>query len=206
MVFHRQTVRAKGRLGVLAGSFNPPTVAHLALAGAALRHMDEVVFVLPETFPHKSYEGAGMEARLSMLLAATEPEPRFSVAISGNGLFAGIAGELRQKYDPSVELAFICGRDAAERIVGWDYRDGRSIEEQLREFSLLVAARQGEFRPPPSLADRIVTLDLPEEFQTHSASAVREAIRQGRPWEALVPVPIAPLIRRYYGMKASAER
>jgi nicotinic acid mononucleotide adenylyltransferase len=49
--------RAKpDRLGILPGSFNPPTRAHLALAEASLAELDEVVLVLPLSFPHQSYD------------------------------------------------------------------------------------------------------------------------------------------------------
>jgi hypothetical protein len=41
----------------------------------------------------------------------------------------------------------MCGRDAAERIVGWDYGDGPPIQDQLNEFRLLVASREGEYSP-----------------------------------------------------------
>lgn len=56
-------------IGVLPGAFNPVTVAHLALAQAALAEVDEVVFVLPRRFPHKEYTGAGMDSRAALLLA-----------------------------------------------------------------------------------------------------------------------------------------
>ena len=55
------------RLGVFPGSFNPITVAHLALAEAALNVVDEVVFVLPRQFPHKTYSGASFEQRKELL-------------------------------------------------------------------------------------------------------------------------------------------
>src|ERR1039458_7945743 len=68
------------RLGVLPGTFNPVTVAHLALAEAALTIVDEVVFVLPRQFPHKTYSGAAFEQRAELLEMALEGEPRFSAA------------------------------------------------------------------------------------------------------------------------------
>ncbi len=59
------------RLGILPGSFNPPTQAHLALALAALANpqagLDEVVLVLPSAFPHKTFDGATFTQRAQML-------------------------------------------------------------------------------------------------------------------------------------------
>src|SRR5437764_13792105 len=99
------------RLGILPGTFNPPTRAHLALAEAALKHVDEVLFVLPREFPHKVYEGASFDERMEMLRAAAD-QPRFSIASTGGGLFIEIARECRETYGDAA-LCFLCGRDAA---------------------------------------------------------------------------------------------
>src|SRR5579862_4406903 len=94
--FYRRAAGVPRSLGVLPAAFNPPTLAHLALARAALGVVDEVLFVLPRQFPHKQYEGATFEERLEMLEAATSREPRFSIAASAYGLFAEIADECRE--------------------------------------------------------------------------------------------------------------
>ena len=54
-------------LGILAGSFNPPTIAHLELAQAASQQVDTLIFVVPRAFPHKDYSGATLEQRIEML-------------------------------------------------------------------------------------------------------------------------------------------
>ena len=50
-------------LAILAGAFNPPTRAHLAMADAALAVVDEVLFTLPRAFPHKEFTRAEFETR-----------------------------------------------------------------------------------------------------------------------------------------------
>ena len=45
-----------GPVAILPGSFHPPTVAHLALAEAALARAAAIVFTLPRAFPPKSYD------------------------------------------------------------------------------------------------------------------------------------------------------
>ena len=87
MEFFRESGGRPAKLGILSGTFHPPTRAHLGLARAGLELVDEVLFVLPRRFPHKRYEGAGFSDRLRMLLAATAGEPRFSVAATGGCLF-----------------------------------------------------------------------------------------------------------------------
>src|SRR5690242_15207470 len=121
MQFFRGPSGVIQRLGVFPGTFNPVTIAHLELARAALDHVQEVVFVLPLVFPHKNYSGASFEDRVAMLCDATAGESAFSVAMADGGLFVEIARECRDAYGDQVNLSFVCGRDAAERIASWDY-------------------------------------------------------------------------------------
>lgn len=198
MEFVRRAAATPSKLGVLPGAFHPPTRAHLALARAALPLVEEVVFVLPRAFPHKQYEGVGLAERLRLLEDATADEPRFSVAVSEGGLFIEIARECRQAYGPEVELWFLCGRDAAERFLHWDYGRPDAVEEMLGQFGLLVADRSGRFQPPPNLAGRIRRLPLPADYSEISATEVRNRVRTGRPWEHLVPESIVEQVRRIY--------
>jgi nicotinate (nicotinamide) nucleotide adenylyltransferase len=191
--------RAQGRpacLGVLPGSFNPVTVAHLALAEAGLTQTDEILFVLPRIFPHKDYSGAAFEDRVAMLRAAIGPH--CSIARTRGGLFLEIARECREAYGEDVRLSFLCGTDAAERIVGWDYGRPGAAAEMLREFELLVAARQGVYQPPEEFRHAIRTLELTGEFDHVSATEVRERIARGDDWEPLVPEAARALARRIY--------
>ncbi len=175
------------RIGILAGAFNPPTVAHLALARSALKHVDETLFLLPRTFPHKSFVGAPLNARVEMLCALAAEEPRFSVAISEGGLFFDMARECRGHYGRGVRISFLCGRDAAERILTWDYGGRISVDEMLREFDLLVAARRGEFAPPLPTRHAIERIYLPEKFDEVSSTEVRRRMAKGLEWRHLVP-------------------
>ena len=115
--FYRRARLRPARLGILPGAFNPPTVAHLALARAALAVSGEVLFVLPRLFPHKHYEGADFAARLRMLELALAAEPRCSIAAAGGGLFVEIARDCREAYGAETRLSFLCGRDADRKSV-----------------------------------------------------------------------------------------
>src|SRR5690349_4715660 len=144
MEFIRRAAGTPARLGILPGTFNPVTVAHVALAQAGRRHCDEVLFVLPRVFPHKRYSGATLPQRLELLDAALGANPSFSLALAEGGLFAEIAEECRHAYGPDVRLSFLCGRDAAERIAGWNYGRPGAFADMLHRFDLLVARRDGE--------------------------------------------------------------
>ena len=182
------------RIGVLAGAFNPVTRAHLALVDAALRVVDEVICVVPRVYPHKELHGADLETRVEMLRRAGT---RYRVVLCEQGLFADIARELRPQ-NPDAELYFICGRDAAERVIHWDYGDSGAIERMLENFRLLVASRQGEFDAPPHLRQRVEPLRLAGDFDDVSSTEVRKRIAAGAAWEHLVPEPIIEMVRRVY--------
>jgi nicotinate (nicotinamide) nucleotide adenylyltransferase len=185
-------------LGVFPGSFNPPTRAHVALARAALASVDEVVFVLPSEFPHKIYEGASFAERARMLETVAALDARFSAATTRGGLFIEIARECREAYGPDTALWFLCGRDAAERVVDWDYGRPGALAEQLCEYGLLVAPRQGAWRVPDDIRDRVCFLDLEGAHDEVSASEVRDRIRRGEPWEDLVPPELVETVRQVY--------
>jgi len=197
MDFLHRAIGRPSRLGVFPGSFNPVTVAHLALARAALQHVDEVVFVLPRLFPHKNYRGATFEQRLELLRRATAGESAFAVAASDGGLFLEIARECREAYHPDIQLSFLCGRDAAERIVGWDYGRPDAAGDMLRQFTLLVAARNGSYEPPQEHAHAVRPIQV-EGCDAISATEVRERIARGEAWEHLVPESIHRTVARIY--------
>jgi nicotinate (nicotinamide) nucleotide adenylyltransferase len=199
--FFRRAPGSPARLAVFPGTFNPPTLAHLALARAALAAAGEVLFVLPRVFPHKPYEGASFDQRVRMLEAALAEEPRFSIAATARGLFIEIAEEVRAAYGARTRLTFLCGRDAAERIVNWDYGRPGAIEEMLEVFDLLVASRQGEYAPPDHLRVRIAALELETACDEVSATEVRRRIAAGEPWRHLVPPACVPLVRAIYSRR-----
>ena len=184
------------RVALVPGSYNPPTNAHRALLETALSHVDEAVALLPRTFPHKSYEdGVSLPDRIRML-EQLSPEP-YSIAISDGGLFIDMCQEFQLAAGP-VEIYVACGRDAAERILEWNYPDPQSLDRMFASFQLLVAARQGEFQPPDRFAARIHPLGLAAGYDLVSSTEVRERLYAGLEWRHLVPDLVAPLIEALY--------
>ena len=123
--------------------------------------------------------------------------PQFSIAAAEGGLFLEISAECREAYGSDVRQSFLCGRDAAERIVNWDYGRPGALQEMLAQFDFLVAARHGEYTAPAveRCAGAFQRLELSGDYDPVSASEVRERIAQGLPWEHLVP----PAVRRRVG-------
>lgn len=198
MRFIHRAAGSPSKLGILSGGFNPPTCAHSSLIEAAAGCVDEVLCVIPMVFPHKIYHGASLEERLHMLAAVRPPGVPCSIGVTGGGLFIEISRECRAAYGAGVDLFFLCGRDAAERIIAWDYGEPGAVDRMFEEFSLLVAARQGRYSAPAHLAHRIAELTVARDLDEISSTEVRERIRTGRPWEHLVPPVIHGEVRRIY--------
>jgi nicotinate-nucleotide adenylyltransferase len=196
-------VRAK-RVGVIAGAFNPVTRAHVALAEAARAHVDEVVFAVPRAFPHKEYDGASVDQRMEMLrrvcgdVGCEHPLREARVEMVDGGLFVDIAREVRRSR-PGSEIYVVCGRDAAERMVTWNYNDPGELDGIFKELHLLVAGRQGAYRAPDHLRSRIHSLALPPHFDEVSSTEVRRRIAEGEAWRHLVPESIVDLVNQIYG-------
>jgi nicotinate-nucleotide adenylyltransferase len=199
MQFYRRAASAPVRLGILPGTFNPVTVAHLALATAGLEAVDQVLLVLPRVLPHKVWSGASFDDRVSLLLEAVAGEERLSVASTERGLFVEIAEECRESYGAGVKLSFLCGADAAERIANWDYGDPAAFAHMMRQFDLLVAERGGRFALPHR------PLKLEGDHAAVSASEVRERIARGDSWEHLVPAAVRDRVREIYSAPATGR-
>ena len=90
--------------------------------------------MLPRVYPHKKVEGASLEQRVEMLRLCAG---QYRVERTQGGLFIEIARELRL-LEPEAEFLFVCGRDAAERILYWDYGEPDFAERMLQEFGLLA--------------------------------------------------------------------
>ena len=139
-----------------------------------------------------------MDERLELLKTALTTDQSSSLAISETGLFVDIARECRQAYGEGVRLSFLCGRDAAERIAGWDYGAPNAFAGMLRQFDLLVAPRRGEYTPPSDLSAGMERLDFPAGLELVSATEVRQRLVRGEPWEHLVPPGIRDRVREIY--------
>lgn len=196
--FLHRAARHASRVALFPGTWNPPTVAHVDIARAALRQADEVIWILPRAFPHKNFEGAEFEARRDMLETISREHAGFSAAVSGGGLYVEIAAEARAYFGPQTEISIALGRDAAERISTWDYGVPGVFDELVRRHKLLVAARRGEYEPAIRHRDRISSLPMESSWDEISSSEVRRRIAAGEDWRHLVPAVIADMVEDLY--------
>ena len=196
--FIYRAVRNPARVALFPGTWNPPTIAHVDIARMARCQADEVIWILPRVFPHKGFEGAGFEARRSMLETLARQHAGFSAAVSDGGLYAEMAAEARDYFGAGTEIALVLGRDAAERIAAWDYGAPGVFDDFVRRHRLLVADRSGEYEPAGHHRERITKLPMESSWDAVSSSEVRRRIADGEDWRMLVPPAIAEIVRDLY--------
>jgi nicotinate-nucleotide adenylyltransferase len=194
-----------GRLGVLGSAYNPITRAHLLLSRYSREQarLDEIIFVLPKTLPNKPLVEVSVEQRFEMMRIATSGIPYISLGVCSHGLFLEICTALQQIYPQKLEIFFITGRDAAERILSWPYDDpAAALAEMFAGFQLLVFERQGKLQLPENpllkkYLNRIHTLEAEENLDKISSTEVRRRMSKGRSIAELVPEEVALFIQKH---------
>jgi len=185
-------------LGVVAGSFNPPTIAHEELVYAAGFQVDEVLCVVPSVFPHKEFVGATLEQRVEMLELATAGNEAFVVSTLelDRGGVSYTVETLRTiaAEHPQAELFLLMGADSLCDLPTW-----REPEAVLELATMAVAERSGTRRADieQRLAElggreRVRFFDMPRV--DISSSNVRRRVRDGRPIRYLVPDEVVSYI------------
>ena len=186
------------KIGLFGGSFDPPHLAHLALASLALEKLQlDRVHWLPVGEPWwKSGRGlVAAEHRVAMLKLLMDGEPRFvlderELRRAGPTYTVDSVQELRAEV-PDAELFLIIGQDQYARLTSW-----HRWQELLPLVTLAVAARAGQGGvTPPELAavvHRVVWLDLPEMPQ--ASTTIRELVARGQDCSTLAGEPVARYI------------
>jgi nicotinate-nucleotide adenylyltransferase len=183
---------AQPRLGVLGGSFDPPHIAHLAIASEACHSLGlaRVLFVPAAAPPHKGIgERTPAAVRLEMASLAIDDDLRFTV--SGVEIERGLVyttdtlRALSLRYADH-DLVFIMGSDSLLQLEAW-----HEPEELLSLCALAVAPRPGDAPEAVAAAaarwgdHQVTMLDVP--LLDVASSDIRERTAQRRPIRYLVP-------------------
>jgi nicotinic acid mononucleotide adenylyltransferase len=190
------TLPEGARPALLAGSFNPITRAHAAVALAGHRSgRDRVVLAMaPVSLDKEGVERAHPVDRLDWVRTWARRHPWAVVAVSSHPLLVDMAESLGRRAGGDV--AMLVGTDKASQLVDPRYYDDleAAIHRLGRAASLLVAERAGH--PAAALPLRSARLATPGWTPGRSSTQAREAARRGEPLEALVPNAVARAIRR----------
>ena len=182
---------------VMGGAFNPPTVAHGRLLGAAMDAAQAQLGIwLPASSEYVRRKlGAGREhelmsdgLRLALVRAAASEDGRQTVEdYELRGAGTGYTVETLEAVaaaHPGAQLFFLIGSDKLRTLPGWHRAD-----ELLSLARLLVVRRGGEdpeelLRENPFLAarrERFGVVAFPSGMEHVSSSAVRRLLREGDP-------------------------
>jgi hypothetical protein len=161
-------------IGVYPGSFNPPTVAHLALAEAAVHQcgLDRVDLVVSRhTLGKDAADLVAPEHRVAVLDAIAATRPWLGAAITDHALIADIA----EGYDVLVLGADKWCQVADAVWYGGDPARRDAIVAGLPRLAL--APRAGAALAPLDPPDGTVMLDLAVDLAAVSASGARAGRR-----------------------------
>lgn len=180
-------------------------MAHLVMADTVVKRfgLHEVLFLLPQVPPHKTIFGATLEQRLTLMQLAVQDRPYASVGLSSHGLFIDIYQALSEIYPYQPEVFFLTGRDAAERILTWNYEDAAAaLEQMFTSFQLIVCDRDGAFRLPDDALvrqyrHRMHRCPLPPHYNHISSTTVRQRCQQNLCIDDLVPTAVAQYIKAH---------
>lgn len=197
---------APQRIGVFGGAFDPPHLAHVALARAAIEQLrlDRLHIVPTGSAWHKARPLSDAEHRLAMSQLAFAPLAQAFIdeselRRSGPSYTVDTLTALAARY-PQAALFLVIGGDQAAALPTW-----HRWQELFRLATIAVALRDpstlasdGFFSEYPALApfaSRIQRLRLP--LMPLSATLVRERIAAGLPVAELLPPAVARYIESH---------
>ncbi len=154
-------------VGAYPGSFDPPTVAHLAIAAAAIRQggLSRVDLVLSRAPLGKASGRATIEARQEVLTAVGRGRPWLRVVVTDHQLIADVA----DGYD-----AVVLGADKWAQVVDpeW-YGSTEARDDALRRLPRVLLAPRAGITPPDLPADAVL-LDVHRAHGEVSSTGAHE--------------------------------
>jgi nicotinate-nucleotide adenylyltransferase len=197
------TPSPRRRVGVLGGTFDPPHMAHLALAAAARTALllDRVVFVVAGDPWRKNHRRVSPAAsRLEMVRTAIEPfdwAEVSTVEVDRDGP-SYTADTLAALVRPDEDWWFILGADALADMPAWHE------PQRIIELARLAVTRRpdvdGELIPSalrealPHIEERVDMVEMsPLDI---SATDIRRRVRAGESTEFLLPESVRAVVDR----------
>ena len=188
------------RIGILGGAFDPPHLAHVAMAEAALAQfqLDELRIIPTGDAWHKPRDLSSGLVRLEMAHLAFSNLPRTVVddmEIKRQGPSYTIE-TLRalQTQLPEAQFFLFIGEDQGKALSTW-----REIDEIAQRAIICIAERSWPYTSGAvALSHDIPTQTLKLPPLPHSATEVRTRVAHGQPIDALVPKAVALYIERHH--------
>jgi nicotinate-nucleotide adenylyltransferase len=194
------TARAGRRIGVFGGAFDPPHIAHVALARAAVDQLqlDELRIFPTGNAWHKTQHLSPSEHRLAMARLAFGEVPRAVIderelRRAGPTYTVDTLRELKAEQ-PDAQLFLVMGEDQAGALTRW--HDWESLLDLAVICVAARAATAGEVRaalPPQARSRALLLPTMPE-----SATEIRSLVAAGADIAHLVVPGVARYIDQHH--------
>ncbi|SJL09787.1 uncharacterized protein ARMOST_13168 [Armillaria ostoyae] len=174
-------LRHGAKVLILDSSFNPPTLAHLALARCGNDYDARILMLSTTNADKKLAPGDATLAQRQSMMALLG----FHIAVIDEPTFVGKARRLHAEM-PSASWNFVMGWDTVERSRARIVYAPRAGSGGIDVWTAAewVGAR-----------DKVVPAAISDEFLARSSTAVRNAIKSGNgTWRDKVPLAIAEYI------------
>lgn len=192
----------KKKIIVFGGSFNPPTLGHIALAEHLLNQADiEKILFLPASnhYPKPGLLSASL--RVDMLRSLLSLNKGFGlslVEVNAERLLNTVESMRRLKKEyPESQLYFLMGSDNLLELPKWDQG-----EDLLAEFHLYIMGRNGvdvvnTISADPLLKRYAFHLHYDSSFKELpiSSTEIRRCCREGKPITHLVSPTVGEYIK-----------
>ena len=192
------------RIGIFGGAFDPPHLAHQALAQALIEHQQlDLLYIVPTGQAwHKSRVLSDASHRLAMTRLAFHNMPQVVVddmetRREGPSYTVDTLDELKLRH-PNAHFCVLVGADQAVSLTLWHQW------QRLLEMAKLVVVQRpvtgtdkaysDEWHNLPS--DRVMRMNIP--LMNISSSSVRASYASGPPESDLLSPPVAHYIQQHH--------
>ena len=193
------------RIGLFGGSFDPPQLAHLALARSArdALPLDEVRWIPTGQPWQKSHAISEASHREAMVKLTIDGEPGFvlercELDRAGPSYSLQTVHELQQR-EPSASWYLLIGADQYNNLHTW-----RGWSELLGLVTLAVAERPGVVTRPDAQVARLPHRAVPLPPMDISATDIRARVARGESISGLVSNAVAGYIAQHHLYRSAA--
>jgi nicotinate-nucleotide adenylyltransferase len=189
---------SRTRIGLFGGTFDPPHLGHLILAGEAHAQLGltRLLWVLNPTPPHKlNQELTPIEQRLAMLERAIETDPAFELSrleLDRPGPYYTLdTVEQARMTDPEADVVLVIGSDSLRDLPSW--HRAADLVTACREIGVMRRPGRSADLPGleaalPGIRARVRFVDAP--LLEIASSDIRQRVANGEPFRYYVPPPV----------------
>ena len=170
------------KIGIFAGTFDPPHDGHLSFAHAALEMGLEKIMFLPEPRPRRKQGVKALEHRIAMVQLAIAKEPKFGTIVLEQARFTPheTLPVLNERFK-GYKLVILFGDDVISHISAWP-----NVKTLLNNNEFIIASRHQDVPELKSTLDSLqkttninINYHIVEtNYKVTTSSEIRQSIVQ----------------------------